>query len=68
MAGLWKIGIMNDFIWMESKQTSRKQGTCRNFVTILWELPSVTIILFFKYFENVVKIILWKNFHDRIHN
>ena len=21
-----------------------------------------------KYFENIAKIILWKNFHDRIHN
>ena len=30
--GLWKIKIMNGFIWMENKETSRKQGTCRNFV------------------------------------
>ena len=21
-----------------------------------------------KYFENIVKILLWKNFHDQIHN
>ena len=51
---------------MENKQTSRKQGTCRNFVTKLWEFPSIDF--FFAYFENIVKIILWKNFHDRIHN
>ena len=66
--GLWKIRIMNGVIWMENKQTSQKQGTCRNFVILLWEFPSITIFSGGKYFENTVKIILWKNFHNRIYN
>ena len=45
--GLWKIKIMNGFIWKENKQTSRKQGTC-NF-TVLWEFSSITIFPFDKY-------------------
>ena len=42
---------LNGFIWMESKQTSRKEGTCRNFVILLWAFPSVTIFSIDKYFE-----------------
>ena len=53
---------------MENKQTSQKQGICRNFVTLLWEFPSIDNFSVGKYFENIVKITLWKNFHDRINN
>ena len=53
---------------MENKQTSWKQGTCRNFVILLWEFPATTIFSVDEYFENIVKIILWKKFHDRIYN
>ena len=53
---------------MENKQTWQKEGTCRNFVTLLWEFPSITTFSVGKYFENIVKIILWKKFHDQIHN
>ena len=53
---------------MENKQTWQKQGTCRTFVSLLWEFPSITIFSVGKYFGNIVKIILWKKFHNRILN
>ena len=69
--GLWKIRIMNG--WMVSFEwKTRKHHENRELVANLWfNFESFRHQLFFsvgKYFENVVKIILWKNLHNRIHN
>ena len=69
--GLWKIRIMNgwmvSFEWKTSKHHKNKE-----LVATLWfYYESFRRLLFFsvcKYFENIVKIILWKNLHTRIHN
>ena len=59
--GLWKITIMNGFIWMENKQTSQKQGTCRNFDLIM----RVSVDNFFLPSINLLKI-LWRSYCEKI--
>ena len=69
---LWNIRIMDgwmvSFEWKHKPKIMKTGRTCRNFVISLWEFQLITIFSIVKCFEDIVKIMMWKNYYDWIKN
>ena len=62
--------IMNGCLFhLNEKQANiTKTGNLSQRCDFIMRVSIATVSSIDKYFVNIVKIILWKNFHDQIHN